>query len=57
MMPLVHPICVQDGEQPSAEEPEDPPPVPRKDVLLILDDTLQMLPWESLPGLQHQRYS
>ena len=57
MMPLVHPIRVQDGEQPSAEEPEDPPPVPRKDVLLILDDTLQMLPWESLPGLQHQRYS
>ena len=29
--------------------------VRRGPVILILDDTLQALPWESLPGLQNQR--
>lgn len=27
----------------------------RRPVILILDDTLQGLPWEGLPGLQRQR--
>ena len=28
----------------------------RQPVLLILDDELQQLPWESLPGLRGQQY-
>ena len=31
------------------------PPIQRGPVLLILDDRLQCLPWESLPALRSQR--
>lgn len=30
--------------------------VPRGAVLLVLDSTMQTLPWESVPGLHLQRY-
>lgn len=33
------------------------PPLPRGPVVLILDDSLQALPWESLPALRSQRWS
>ena len=34
---------------------EAEPGCDRGPVILILDDALQSLPWESLPGLQKQR--